>query len=145
MNKLPLAAVSFLALLAGCAADVDGIAGEEGTGEASQASITSFFGSGDSTNSLCSTGTPIEKNLAYKNGSMLVDAAGSCIMQGATMTVEIPWSTTTYGPYALSWDDTGTRLRTPQLGPTIFPAGTCRIALINNPNGKTSNALSVCR
>ena len=145
MNKLPLAAFSFLALLAGCAVDADGLTGEEEIREASQASITSFFGSGDASNPLCSTGTPIEKNLAYTNGKMFVDAAGSCIMQGATMTVEIPWSTTTYGPYALSFDDSGTRLHTPQLGPSIFPAGSCRIALITNPNGKSSNALSVCR
>jgi hypothetical protein len=145
MNKLPIAALSFLSLLAGCAADVDGATGEEETLETSQASITSFFGSGDSTNPLCSTGTPIEKNLTYYNSKMFVDAAGSCIMQGATMTVEVPWSTTTYGPYALSWDDSGTRLHTPQLGPTIFPAGTCRIALITNPNNQTSNAMSVCR
>jgi hypothetical protein len=145
MNKLPFAAFSFLALLAGCAAEVDGTPSEEDIREAQEASITSFFGSGDSTNPLCASGAPVEKNLTWYNGKFFVDAAGSCIMQGATMTVQIPFSTTTYGPYALSWDDSGTRLHTPSLGPTIFPAGTCRMAYITNPNGLTSSYQSACR
>jgi methyltransferase (TIGR00027 family) len=110
-------------------------------------SIVSFFWGGDSTNPACAGGapTPVQKNLAYASGSLLVDAAGSCIIQGATMTVQTPWTTTTSGPFGLSWDSTGKRLRTPVLAPSVFPAGSCRIGLIKNLNGKVSNPTSVCR
>lgn len=142
MIKHLFAIASTAALLAGCAVNTDSTADDDDTGEAEQA-ITSFFGSGDATASFCSTGTPIVKNPGFNaNGAVLVDAAGSCIMQGATMKLLVPWSTTVYGPFTMGWDQSGTRLKA-NVGST-FPVGSCRIVVVTNPNGKESNYASLC-
>jgi hypothetical protein len=59
------------------------------------------------------------------------------------MTLLVPWSTASYGPFAVGWDQSGTRLKA-NVG-TSFPVGSCRIVTVTNPNGKVSNAGSVCR
>src|SRR5262249_37265000 len=126
MKKLLVAALSFsfAALAAGCTpeADRNDNEGDEDVATAPE-SVTSFFGNGDSTTPLCANGVPIAKNPSYTNGRVFVDAPASCIMTGATMKLLVPFSTTTYGPYSVQFDDSGTRLRTPSLGPTIVPAG----------------------
>jgi hypothetical protein len=148
MKKLLVAALSFsfAAFAAGCTPEFDRSDNEadEDPG-VSPESITSFFGSGDSTSPLCVNGVPIANNPKYNNGAVYVDAQASCIMVGATMKLLVPFSTTTYGPYPLSFDETGTRLRTPSLGPSIVPSPSCRLVQITNPNGQVSNTPSFCR
>lgn len=144
MKKLLIAVLPVIGLLTGCNADVDSSDDSDETGAASEA-ITSFFGGGDSSNPLCASGSPIAKNPSYYNGRVFVDSAGSCIMTGATMKLLVPFSTTQYGPFPLQFDDSGTRLRTGTLGPTVVPAGSCRLVQITNPNGLVSTTPSFCR
>lgn len=147
MKKLLIAALPMFALLAGCTAEIDtaeDLDDEEIVEEDAQA-ITSFFSNGDTSSPLCADGTPIAKNPSWYNGRARVDAAGSCIMQGATMKLLVPFSVTQYGPYSMSFDASGTRLQTPSLGPSIMPAGSCRMVQITNPNGKVSSTPVFCR
>src|SRR5437868_593721 len=61
--------------------------------------LISFFGGGGG-GSNCTT--PIIKNPTFNaNGRLKMENAGSCIMDGATLTVKVPFSTTTHGPFSL--------------------------------------------
>src|SRR3954471_24208530 len=111
MTKHIIAVLPLALLMVGCAANIDSTAGDdEDTAESAEA-ITSFFGSGDTSLPFCADGTPIAKSPSAISTRVLVDAGGSCIMQGATMKLLVPFSPTTYGPFAMSWDDSGTRLK----------------------------------
>lgn len=96
--------------------------------------VTSFFGNGSDAGTPTCT-TPTVSGATFSNGKVYVNAAGSCIQTGATLRLQIPYSTTTYGPYALQFDDSGTRMVTPQVGATAWPAGQCRVVYVHNPNG----------
>lgn len=146
MKKLLLAVLPLFALATACTSEIDSAddLDDEDTEESAQA-VSTFFNNGDSSSSLCASGTPIVKNPAWINGRVYIDAAGSCIMQGATMRLLVPFSVTKYGPYSMAFDETGTRLRTPSLGASIMPSGSCRIVEVTNPNGLVSNTPSFCR
>lgn len=102
--------------------------------------VTSFFGGSDA-GPTCTT--PAVRNVTFSGGFVYVDAGGSCIQSGASMRVQIPFSTTQYGPYSTSFDESGTRIRA-AVPSTAWPAGTCRVVYVRNPNG-TEGSGSGCR
>src|SRR5205814_8087422 len=72
--------------------------------------LLSTFGTGDNGNPPPTSAVPIVWNPTVANGKIFVDAAASFIISpGATLTLQVPFSTTTYGPYTLNWDTNGTR------------------------------------
>lgn len=77
------------------------------------------------------------------NTILFMQAAGSYIASGATVTLQVPNTATTYGPYALSYDVSGTLFRANVSGG--FPNGTCRNITVTNPNFKTSTPVLLCR
>lgn len=77
------------------------------------------------------------------NTILYMQAAASYIASGATVTLQVPGSATTYGPYALSYDVSGTLQRANVTGG--FPAGTCRNITVTNPNFKSSSPVMLCR
>lgn len=81
---------------------------------------------------------------AQGNAILFMAAAASFIVvPGATATLQVPFSTQTFGPFALSFDTSGTQLRTNVTG--AFPAGTCRIITVTNPDSAASSPVSLCR
>lgn len=80
-----------------------------------------------------------------QNQSILFMAAAASfiVTPGATASLQVPFSTQTFGPFALSFDNSGTQLRTNVTG--AFPAGTCRIVTVTNPDTVTSSPVSLCR
>lgn len=81
---------------------------------------------------------------AQGNTILFMQAASSYIvLPGATVTLQVPYSLQTYGPYALSFDNSGTLVRANVSG--AFPAGTCRMITVTNPNNKSSSPVSLCR
>lgn len=86
---------------------------------------------------------PYVSTNAQGNTILFMSAASSYIATGATVRLQVPWSTQTYGPYALSFTDSGTQFRANVTG--AFPAGSCRMITVTNPNGKTSSPVTHCR
>ncbi len=71
-------------------------------------------------------------------------AAGSFIaLPGATVQLQVPYSTQTYGPFALQYDVSGTQIRANVT--SGWPAGTCRMITVTNPNNLSSSPGSACR
>jgi len=71
-------------------------------------------------------------------------AAGSFIaLPGATVKLQVPYSTQTYGPFALQYDVSGTQIRANVT--SGWPAGTCRMITVTNPNNLSSSPGSACR
>jgi hypothetical protein len=95
------------------------------------------------------TWTPVVQNPYVQvnqqgNAILYVQAAASFIaLPGATLKLQVPFSTQTFGPFALSYDVSGTQIRANVTG--AFPAGTCRMITVTNPNNKASAAVSLCR
>jgi len=100
----------------------------------------------------CNTGggstctTPIIKSPTFNDrGRIEMQIAGSCIMPGATLTVTAPFSTTTYGPFALQSDSSGAFLIGVYDASVVQPVNTCRFFTVTNPNGIASNTVTLCR
>lgn len=75
---------------------------------------------------------------------LFMAAAGSFItMPGATLMLQVPYSTQTSGPYALSFDQSGTQIRANVTAG--WPPGTCRMMWVTNPNNVSSTPGSACR
>lgn len=144
MKKLLIAALPLFSLLAGCTGEIDAGDGDEDVAEDEQA-VTSFFNGGDSGSTLCASGAPIVKNPQWIGGRVYVDAAGSCIMTGATMKLMVPFTVNQHGPYSMSFDESATRLRSPSLGASVMPSGTCRMVQVTNPNGLSAYSSGFCR
>lgn len=95
------------------------------------------------------TYTPVVQNPsvsvnAQGNTILFVQAASSFIvLPGATVRLQVPGGGLTYGPYALSYDVSGTLIRANVSGG--FPAASCRTITITNPNNKTSAPVTHCR
>lgn len=93
--------------------------------------------------------TPVVQNPsvsvnAQGNTILFVQAASSFItLPGATVRLQVPGGGASYGPYALSYDVSGTLIRANVSGG--FPAATCRVITITNPNNKTSAPVTHCR
>lgn len=77
------------------------------------------------------------------NAILYMAAAGSYIASGATVKLQVPYSVTTYGPFALQFDVSGTQFRANVNG--FFPVGSCRMITVTNPNNQTSSPVSLCR
>lgn len=78
------------------------------------------------------------------NTILFMDAASSFItLPGATVQLQVPGQQTTYGPYALSFDQSGTLVRANVSGG--FPPGSCRSIVVTNPNNKSSAPSTLCR
>jgi len=127
--------------------DFDDQGEEEETGEASQ-EITGFFGTGSTSGSSISGSScngPIINNPSWSGGYLYVPIPGSCMSNQAKLMMQVPNTTTTYGPYSMTLNNAGTQLLTPFLGPSIMPAGSCRNIQVMNPDGKLSNVYFFCR
>lgn len=74
---------------------------------------------------------------------LYMDAAGSYIQTGATMSMQIPYTVTTYGPFSMSFTASGTQFKSDVSG--YFPVGSCRMVTVTNPNSQSSSPASVCR
>lgn len=95
-----------------------------------------------------SNSPPIVKNAyaadnAQSKTIMYMDAAGSYIQLGATMTMQVPFTTQSYGPFTMSYTDSGTQFKAVVTG--YFPLGTCRMVTVTNPNAQVSAPATVCR
>lgn len=78
------------------------------------------------------------------NTILFMDAASSFItLPGATVQLQVPGQQTIYGPYALSFDQSGTLVRANVSGG--FPPGSCRSIVVTNPNNKSSAPSTLCR
>lgn len=81
---------------------------------------------------------------AQSNTILFMQSASSFItLPGATVKLQVPYSTQSYGPYALSFDQSGTLIRANVSG--AFPAGACRMITVTNPNNKSSSPVTLCR
>jgi len=80
-----------------------------------------------------------------QNQAILFMAAGGSFiaLPGATVRLQVPYSTQTYGPFALQYDVSGTQIRANVT--SGWPAGTCRIVTVTNPNNLSSSPSSACR
>jgi len=87
---------------------------------------------------------PYAQPNAQSNIILYMAAASSFItLPGATVVLKDPYSATTWGPYALSYDVSGTQIRANVTG--AFPNNTCRVVTVTNPNSKVSAPVQVCR
>lgn len=77
------------------------------------------------------------------NTILSMSAAASYIQTGATAKLQVPYSVQSYGPFALSFDNTGTLFRANVSG--AFPVGTCRMITVTNPNNVSSAPVTLCR
>lgn len=80
-----------------------------------------------------------------QNQAILYMAAASSFIAvpGATVKLQVPYSTQTYGPFALQYDVSGTQIRANVT--SGWPAGTCRLITVTNPNNLSSSPGSACR
>lgn len=87
---------------------------------------------------------PYAQPNAQSNIILYMAAASSFItLPGATVVLKDPNSASTFGPYALSYDVSGTQIRANVTG--AFPNNTCRIITVTNPNNKVSSPVQACR
>ncbi len=87
---------------------------------------------------------PYAQPNAQSNIILYMQAASSFItLPGATVRLQVPNSTQTYGPYALSYDVSGTQVRANVSG--AFPNNSCRIITVTNPNNHSSAPVQACR
>lgn len=77
------------------------------------------------------------------NTILFMSAPASYIQTGATAKLQVPYSVQSYGPFALSFDNTGTLFRANVSG--AFPVGTCRMITVTNPNNVSSSPVTLCR
>lgn len=144
VKKNLVALLSFALLGTGCTVPVESADEYEEIDEAA-AEVTSFFDTGENDPALCPNGTPYVKGPYMNNGNLLMQSGGSCAtMPGATLTVQVPFSVTTYGPYSIGWDSSGAALRVPNMGGAI-PPGSCRMLTITNTTGAQSSPKTFCR
>lgn len=81
---------------------------------------------------------------AQSNQILYMQAASSFIvLPGATVRLQVPNSAQSYGPYALSYDVSGTQIRANVSGG--FPNNSCRIITVTNPNNHVSSPVQLCR
>ncbi|MBK7825141.1 hypothetical protein [Nannocystis sp.] len=81
---------------------------------------------------------------AQSNPILYMQAASSFIvLPGATVRLQVPNSVQSYGPYALSYDVSGTQIRANVSGG--FPNNSCRIITVTNPNNHVSSPVQLCR
>ena len=81
---------------------------------------------------------------AQSNPILYMQAASSFIvLPGATVRLKVPNSAQSYGPYALSYDVSGTQIRANVSGG--FPNNSCRILTVTNPNNHVSSPVQLCR
>jgi|GEM_PF-6167339 len=109
--------------------------------------IGSTFGTGGGGGgTVCSPAMPIIQSPAFNSvGRIRMNGGGSCIQSGATVKVQVPFSTTTYGPFPLQFDSSGAFLVGVYDANTVQPAGTCRIFTVSNPGSNPSSAVTLCR
>ena len=87
---------------------------------------------------------PYAQPNAQSNIILYMAAASSFItLPGATVVLKDPNSAASYGPYALSYDQSGTQVRANVTG--AFPNNTCRIITVTNPNNLVSAPVQACR
>lgn len=141
MNRV-MASAALLALSACGGMDPMGHEADDPVGETTQA-ITSFFGTGEGGAPACTT--PRVTGPYWNNGRVFMQAAGSCIALTGVARLRVPFSPLVYGPYSLSFDISGTAIKTTTIGNTVFPAGTCRLVEVQNPDGSVSNLATLCR
>ena len=78
------------------------------------------------------------------NAILFMQSASSFIvLPGATLSLQVPFSPQTFGPFALQFDMSGTQIRANVTG--AFPVGSCRTITVTNPNQRTSSPVSLCR
>ena len=116
------------------------------SGDSGDWSLASFFGGGSGSTTTTCTSPVIKNALLSSRGTIRMDAKGSCIQTGATVKLQVPFSTTTFGPFNLQSDTSGTLVVGAYDGDAgVQPVGTCRIFTVTNPDGKVSNSVTLCR
>ena len=107
--------------------------------------LGSSFGTGSGGGGTTCAG-PMIKNPTFNSvGRIRMDGGGSCIQSGATLKVQVPFSTTTYGPFTIQFDTSGAYLVGVYDANTVQPVGACRIFSVTNPDGRVSNSVTLCR